>query len=420
MKKNYTVKLEGKEWESILDHAFKHVSKEVNVDGFRKGQVPRDIYIKKFGVAHLYDHAIDDALPVMLDKLLEDPETLRPACTPQVNLKSIDDKSLEVEFTIISMPEVKLGKYKNADLTIKKKEVKVTKEEINHEIEHLKEQFAELKSTEGKIKEGNIAVIDFEGFKDGVAFEGGKGENHSLTIGSHTFIPGFEEGLVGLKKGDTKDLELTFPENYHVDDLKGQKVIFKVKINDVKERIIPELNDDFFKDLGMEGINSKETLESEIKENLKISKERQIEEEYILECLDKVMDNAKYEIDEEIINDEAERIYHEFSERLSMQGMDINQYLKITNSTKEMMVEHMKPEAKKRVSYRLVVDAVAEKEDIKVTKKELENEISKMIEKYGITKEELIKNVGSEEAIEYDMRMKRALEVITGVKKEDK
>lgn len=420
MKKNYTVKLEGKEWESILDHAFKHVSKEVNVDGFRKGQVPRDIYIKKFGVAHLYDHAIDDALPVMLDKLLEDSETLRPACTPQVNLKSIDDKSLEVEFTIISMPEVKLGKYKNADLTIKKKEVKVTKEEINHEIEHLKEQFAELKSTEGKIKEGNIAVIDFEGFKDGVAFEGGKGENHSLTIGSHTFIPGFEEGLVGLKKGDTKDLELTFPENYHVDDLKGQKVIFKVKINDVKERIIPELNDDFFKDLGMEGINSKETLESEIKENLKISKERQIEEEYILECLDKVMDNAKYEIDEEIINDEAERIYHEFSERLSMQGMDINQYLKITNSTKEMMVEHMKPEAKKRVSYRLVVDAVAEKENIKVTKKELENEISKMIEKYGITKEELIKNVGSEEAIEYDMRMKRALEVITGVKKEDK
>lgn len=420
MKKNYTVKLDGKEWESILDHAFKHVSKEVNVDGFRKGQVPRDIYIKKFGVAHLYDHAIDDALPLMLDKLLEDPETLRPACTPQVNLKSIDDKSIEVEFTIISMPEVKLGKYKNSDLNIKKKEVKVTKEETNHEIEHLKEQFAELKSTDQKIKEGNIAVIDFEGFKDGVAFDGGKGENHSLTIGSHTFIPGFEEGLVGLKKGDEKDLELTFPENYHVDDLKGQKVVFKVKVNDVKERIVPELNDDFFKDLGMEGINTKESLEEEIKKNLEVNKERQIEEEYILECLDKVMENAKYEIDEEIINDEAERIYHEFSERLSMQGMDINQYLKITNSTKEALVEQMKPEAKKRVSYRLVVDAVAEKEGIKVTKEELEKEITNMIERYGITKEELIKNVGSEEAIEYDMRMKRALEVITGIKKEEK
>ncbi len=420
MKKNYTVKLEGKEWESILDHAFKHVSKEVNVDGFRKGQVPKDIYIKKFGVAHLYDHAIDDALPVMLDKLLEDPEVLRPACTPQVNLKSIDDKSLEVEFTIISMPEVKLGKYKNTDLKINKKEVKVTKEEVNHEIEHLKEQFAELKSTDSKIKEGNIAIIDFEGFKDGVAFEGGKGENHSLTIGSHTFIPGFEEGLVGLKKGDTKDLQLTFPDNYHVEDLKGQKVVFKVKINDVKERIIPELNEEFFKDLGMEGINTKETLEDEIKNNLKINKERQIEEEYILECLDKVMENAKYDIDEEIINDEAERIYQEFSQRLSMQGMDINQYLTITKSTKENLVEQMKPEAKKRVSYRLVVDAVAEKENIKVTKEELAKEITNMIEKYGITKEELIKNVGSEEAIEYDMRMKRALEVITGIKKEDK
>ena len=419
MKKNYNVKLEGKEWENILDHAFKHVSKEVNVDGFRKGQVPKEIYIKKFGVAHLYDHAIDEALPVMLDKLLEDPETLKPACTPQVNLKSIDEKSIEVEFTIISIPEVKLGKYKNGDLKINKKDVKVTKEEINHEIEHLKEQFAELKSTDSKIKEGNIAIIDFEGFKDGVAFEGGKGENYSLTIGSGTFIPGFEEGLVGLKKGDTKDLELTFPENYHVDSLKGQKVVFKVKINDVKERIIPELNDDFFKDLGMEGINTKETLENEIKNNLKINKERQVEEEYILECLDKVMENAKYEIDEEIINDEAERIYHEFSERLSMQGMDINQYLTITKSSKENLIEQMKPEAKKRVSYRLVVDAVAEKEGIKVTKEELSKEIVKMIEKYGITKEELIKNVGSEEAIEYDMRMKKALEVITGIKKEE-
>ncbi len=419
MKKNYTAKLEGKEWESILDHAFKHVAKEVKVDGFRKGQVPRDIYIKKFGVAHLYDHAIDDALPVMLDKLLEDPETLKPACTPQVNLKSIDDKALEVEFTIISMPEVKLGKYKNKDLSIKKKEIKVTKEEINHELEHLREQFAELKSTDSKIKEGNIAIIDFEGFKDGVPFDGGKGENHSLTIGSHTFIPGFEEGLVGLKKGEEKNLELTFPENYHVEELKGQKVVFKVKINDVKERIIPELNDDFFKDLGMDGINSKETLEEEIKNNLKINKERQSEEEYILECLDKVIKGAKYEIDKEIIDDEAERIYREFSERLSMQGMDINQYLKITNSTKEALVEQMKPDATKRVTYRLIVDAVAEKENIKVTAAELEKEISKMIEKYGITKEELIKNVGSEEAIEYDMRMKKALEVITGIKKEE-
>ena len=419
MKKNYTAKLEGKEWEDILDHAFKHVVKEVNVDGFRKGQVPKDIYIKKFGVAHLYDHAIDDALPVMLDKLPENPETLRPACTPQVNLKSIDDKSIEVEFIIISMPEVKLGKYKNADLNVKKEKVKVTKEEIEHEIGHLKEQFAELKSVNTKIKEGNIAVIDFEGFKGGVPFDGGKAENHSLTIGSHTFIPGFEEGLIGLSKGDEKDLELTFPENYHVDDLKGQKVVFKVKINDVKERVIPELNEDFFKDLGMEGVNSKETLETEIKKNLELQKEREIEEGYILACLDKVMENAKYEIDEEIINDEAERIYHEFSERLSMQGMDIENYLKITNSTKESLIEQMKPDAKKRVSYRLVVDAVAEKEGIKVTPAELEKEITKMIERYGITKEELIQNVGSEEAIEYDMRMKKALVVITGIKKEE-
>lgn len=418
MKKNYVKELKGLEWEKCLDKSFKKVIKNVKIDGFRKGAAPKEIYIKKYGIESLYTDAVDVALPIMFDELLNDKDTIVPACTPTINIKSIDGSHLEIEFAIVSMPEVKLGKYKNLD--IKKEKATVTKDEIDHELHHLKEQFAELKVTNDKIKNGSIAIIDFEGFKDNVPFDGGKGENYSLTIGSNSFIPGFEEGLIGLESGDQKDLKLSFPNNYHVEDLKGKEVIFKVKINEVKERIIPEINEDFFKDLGMEGIDTIEKLKDEIEKNIKVGKERSIEEEYIVKILDEVIKNAKFEIPEEITIDETERIYEEFSQRLSMQGMNTEDYLKIANTTKEELMKQMKPEAEKRISYRLIVSAVAEKENIEVTQEELNSEIKEMIKKYNITQEELMKNVGDEKAIEYDMKMKKALQIITGIKKEEK
>lgn len=417
MKKSYTKELKGEAWGKCLDKSFKKNSKNANVDGFRKGAVPKDIYIKKYGVESLYMDAVDEALPIMFDELLADKETITPACTPSIDIKNIDEKHLEVEFTVTGMPEVKLGKYK--DLGIKKNKVTVSEEEIAHEFEHLKEQFAELKITDEKIENGSIAVIDFEGFMDGKAFDGGKGENYSLTIGSNSFIPGFEEGLIGLSAGEEKKLELSFPENYHVEDLKGKKVTFDVKVKEVKARIIPEINENFFKDLGMEGIDSIDKLKEEIKINIEAGKNRNAEEEYVIKILDEVIKNAKFEIPEEITQDETERIYKEFSERLKMQGMNVEDYLKITNSTKENLMNEMKPEAEKRISYRLVVDAVAEKEKVSISKEELESEIEKMIQKYNISKEELMKNVGDKKAIEYDMKMKKALQIITGIKKED-
>ena len=256
MKESYTLKLEGKEWKDCLKEAYNKVKKDINMDGFRKGQVPYDIYVKKNGIEPLFMDAIDMAVDILYAKLLSDPKTITPAATPSIDIKDINGESVEIEFALVGTPEVKLGKYKK--LGVEKESVEVTEEEIEHELGHLKEQFVEVKTLDDKtkIKEGMVAVIDFEGFLDGVAFQGGKGEDYSLEIGSHTFIPGFEEALVGLKKGDKKDVKVTFPENYHSEELKGKPVIFKVEVKEVKERVFPEFNKEFFEDLNVGGVTS--------------------------------------------------------------------------------------------------------------------------------------------------------------------
>ena len=243
MKESYTLKLEGKEWKDCLKEAYNKKKKDVKIDGFRKGQAPYDVYVKKHGVETLYMDAINMAIDILYAKLLSDPKTITPAATPGIDIKNINNDLIEIEFTLIPTPEVKLGKYKK--LGIKKELAEVTDEEIEHELGHLKEQFVEVKSLDAKtkIKEGMVAVIDFEGFLNGTPFKGGKGENYSLEIGSHTFIPGFEEALVGLKAGDKKDVRVTFPENYHSEELKGKPVVFKVEIKEVKVRYKIDVHD---------------------------------------------------------------------------------------------------------------------------------------------------------------------------------
>ena len=283
IKNNYTIKIEGKDWESCLNKSFKKRSNTVSIPGFRKGKVTKDMYIKHFGVETLYMDAVDFALPMAYEKLLKD-DSIKPAATPGVDIKNVDEKHLEVEFTIVTKPEVKLGKY--TKLGIKKENAEVTDEEVAHEIEHLRGHYAEVTVKEdGVVEEGDTAIIDFEGFKDKEAFEGGKGENYPLEIGSHTFIPGFEEGIVGMAVGEEKDLNLTFPKEYPSEELAGKKVVFKVKVNEIKTKIYPELDEAFFEDLALEGVNSKETLEASVKEELAASKERTIEDKYIDEAI---------------------------------------------------------------------------------------------------------------------------------------
>ena len=413
MKESYTLKLEGKEWKDCLKEAFEKKRKDIKMDGFRKGQVPYDIYVKKAGVETLYMDAVDMAVDMLYAKLLSDPKTITPAATPAIDIKDIGHDHIEVEFTLVASPKVELGKYKK--LGIKKDKVEVTDDEVEHELGHLKEQFVEVKSLDDKAeaREGDVVVIDFEGFKDGVAFKGGKGEDYSLEIGSHTFIPGFEEALIGLKKGDKKDVNVVFPENYHSEELKGQPVVFKVEVKEVKERVFPEFDKEFFADLNVGGVESLDDLKKYIKENKEAEKTKQLEDEYLFKCLDKVVEGAKFEIPEEMTEDETNRLVREFSEKLQYQGLKLEDYLKYCNTNLDNFKATLKDEANKRIGYRLIMDAVVEAEKLEVTDEELETGLNETSKEYGMSKEDFLKQIGSKELFKYDLLMKKAMKVVT-------
>ena len=413
MKESYTLKLEGKEWKDCLKEAFEKKRKDIKMDGFRKGQVPYDIYVKKAGVETLYMDAVDMAVDMLYAKLLSDPKTITPAATPAIDIKDIGNDHIEVEFTLVESPKVELGKYKK--LGIKKDKVEVTDDEVEHELGHLKEQFVEVKSLgdDAEVREGDVAVIDFEGFKDGVAFKGGKGENYSLEIGSHTFIPGFEEALIGLKKGDKKDVNVVFPENYHSEELKGKPVVFKVEIKEVKERVFPEFDKDFFADLNVGGVESLDDLKKYIKENKEAEKSKQLEDEYLFKCLDKVVEGSKFDIPEEMTEDETNRLVREFSEKLQYQGLKLEDYLKYCNTNLDDFKATLKDEANKRIGYRLIMDAVVDAEKLEVSDEELESGLDETSKQYGMTREEFEKQIGSKELFKYDLLMKKAMKVVT-------
>ena len=412
MKKEFEVKLDGKEWEKCLDDAFKNKIKDVKMDGFRKGLVPKDIYLKKFGIESLFMDAADAALPILYRNLMDENKDLEPAVMPTVDIKNISEKEIVVTFTVVTKPEVKLGKYK--DLKIKKANIEVSEEEIEHELGHLKEQFIEIKEKEdGTVEEGNEVRIDFEGFKDNVPFEGGKSENYRLVIGSHSFIPGFEEGIIGMKVGEEKELNLKFPEDYHAEDLKGKDVVFKVKVNEINERVYPEMNDEFFKDLAIPEVDTEEKLRNFLKENIKTHKESHIEGEYVEKCLETATKNATFEVPEEMVTEEINRMYNEFAEQVKMQGIDISTYLQMLNLDENKLKENFKDEATKRVSYRLVIEAVVKVEKFDITDEELDKHIKELAKRYGAEESEFLTQVGGRDFVKYDLEFKKAIELMT-------
>ena len=414
MKKNVIVKeikIEGEEWQKALDKAFKKQSKNVKIDGFRKGSVPKDMFIKKMGIESLYKDALDEVVDEGYKKVLDETKVI-PACEPNLNVKTINENECILEFTLITAPEVTLGEYKN--LKIKKEEIKISKEEIKSEIEALRNKYAEIKvKEEGAIENGDTAVINFNGFVDGVELNGGSGENYPLEIGSHTFIPGFEEGLIGLKVDDEKELNLTFPGNY-TEDLKNKDVLFKVKINEIKTRILPELNEDFYLDLGYEDVKTEKDLEAKIEEGLRKNKEAEVEDQYIEACLTKASDNMKIYINEEILDEEIHRMIHQFEDQLKRQGLKIDDYYKFSGLTHEDLHKQMEPEATKRIKYRYLLEKVAEVEKIEVSDEEAEKQSEEMATNYGISKEELLKVYGGLDTIKYDIKMRNAINIVKG------
>lgn len=410
--KELEVKIEGKEWQDALDKAFEKNNKKANINGFRPGKAPKEVYIKKYGIESLFMDAGDEVLEKAYTKTLIDNKDIldNVVAKPEIELKSVDENKIEFKFIFTLKPEVKLGKYKGLD--VKKEEVKVEDKEVEQTIKQMQSRYAEEVLKEGAIEDGDIAIIDFEGFIGKEAFEGGKGDNYSLKIGSGTFIPGFEEQLVGLKAGEEKDVVVTFPEDYHSEDLKGKEATFKVKVNEVKEVEIPEVDEDFFADLNMEGVDSKEKLEEKVKEDILKHKEMHAENKYIDELLEKAIENVEVEIPSVMIEEEKNFMLEQYANQLASQGISLEQYYMFTGSDETALKDQMTDEAEKKVKIRLMLEEIIKVEKIEITDEDANKKAEEMAESYQMEVSELIDSIGGLDVVKYDMQMRKAVEVL--------
>ncbi|MBR3660651.1 MAG: trigger factor [Bacilli bacterium] len=397
----------GDEWTKAIHDAYDKNKKNIKMDGFRPGKVPFDMFVKRNGVESLFLDAADLVISKAYIEALDEANII-PVAEPKVDIKEVTEEKIEFIFKVVTKPELKINKYK--DLKVKKDELKVTDEEINHEIEHLLEHYAELVIKDGKVEKGDIVIIDYIGTVDGKEFEGGKAENYSLVIGSNTFIPGFEDQLIGMDKEETKDIKVTFPEDYHADDLKGRDAVFKVTVHEIKTKEARKLDEEFFEDLGMEGVNSEETLKKSIKEHLEGHKKTDIENKFVEELMDKISKNTEVDIPEEMVEEEIDRLVHRAEENLKYQGISLDLYYQFTKTTKEDMRKQLEPEAFKNVMYRLILEEVMKLEDIKVTDEDVENEIKKIMDEFKVTREDIEKEYGSLDNLKYDLQVRKTFE----------
>ncbi len=412
----FTLKVEGENWTKQVSHAFEKVRKNVTVDGFRKGKVPKEIFDKKFGSQDYLVEAANHMISEEFTKIMKE-NNYDIVVEPQIEMKTLTEEVLECTMTLIENPEVTIKKY--TGLNIKREKVQVTEEEIDHELAHLLEHFSEVvPKDEGAVEQGDIAIIDFEGFKDGVAFEGGKGLNHSLEIGSHSFIPGFEEQLIGMKKDEEREIEVTFPEDYYEENLKGAKATFKVKVHEIKARKVRELDKEFFDDLALEGVDSEESLRKEIKSTIETQKERSAENKYIDDLIDAVSKQAEVDIPEEMVANVTENMLAQMKDRLAMQGLNFDMYMKFSGRTLEEIKSEMEKEAFSRVLARLTLEKIQQLENITVTEEELEEKIKTMMEEHHVTEEEILSQVrGGREALKYDLEINKVIDFLKDANK---
>lgn len=413
-----TITVPAEEFDSALDQAFNKVKKDIQVPGFRKGKIPRQMFDKRFGVEALYQDALDIILPTAYGKAVEE-TGIKPVDQPQVDVKEIEQgKDLVLTAEVTVEPEVELGEYKG--LEGKEIDAEVTEDDVNEQIEALLAQHTELVVKDGEVAEGDVANIDFKGFVDGEAFEGGEAEGHDLEIGSGTFIPGFEEQLVGLKAGDEKDVKVTFPEEYQAEELQGKEATFEVKVNDVKEKETSEFNDAFVKE-ELEGFDDAETTEdvkAKITEDLKAYKEQEKDFELRESLVVQASENAKMEIPEAMVESEQQRMLQEYEQRLAQQGLNLELFEQISGQTKEDLLEQMKDDAFKRVRTGLTLQAISDAENIEASEEDIDNELQKLAEQFQMAKEDIKNVLGDLTVIENDIRNQKAIEFLVDNRKQ--
>jgi len=410
-----TVEVSADKVNEGLNAAFQKVVKQVNVPGFRKGKMPRQMFEKRFGVESLYQDALDILLPEAYGSAIDE-TGIEPIDRPDIDIEQMEKgKELIFKATVQVKPEVTLGEYKG--LEVEALDTNVTDEDVANELKTLQERQAELVvKEEGTVENGDTVVLDFEGFVDGVAFEGGKAENHSLEIGSGSFIPGFEEQLVGLAAGESKDVEVTFPEEYHAAELAGKPAVFKVTIHEIKGKELPELDDEFAKDVDDE-VETLDALKEKIKTRLENSKKHEAEHHLRDTVVEKAAANAEVEIPEVMVTNEVNRMLQEFEQRLQMQGMNLELYFQFSGQDENALREQMKEEAVNRVRVNLTLEAIAKAENLEVTDEDVNAELENMAGMYNMTVDSIKQALGGLEGIQSDLKLKKAVDFLVENKK---
>lgn len=398
-----------------LDQAFNKVKKNLNAPGFRKGHMPRAVFNQKFGEEALYDDALNAILPAAYEAAIAE-LGLDVVAQPKIDVKSIEkgqDWTLTAE--VVTKPEVKLGAYKDLEVSVEASK-EVTDEEVDAKLENERKNLAELVVKEGAAENGDTVVIDFVGSVDGVEFDGGKGENHSLELGSGQFIPGFEDQLVGAKAGDEVEVKVTFPEDYQASDLAGKAAVFVTKVNEVKAKEVPALDDELAKDLDDE-VETLDELKAKYRKELEAAKEIAYDDAVEGAALDLAVENAEIvELPAEMVEDEVHRAMNEFMGNMQRQGISPEMYFQITGTTQEDLHKQYEADADKRVKTNLVIEAVAAAEGFDATEEEIQKEINDLAAEYNMEVSQ-VSALLSPEMLKHDITMKKAVEVITSTAK---
>jgi trigger factor len=410
-----TVEVSAEKVNEGLTAAFNKVVKTVNVPGFRKGKMPRPMFEKRFGVESLYQDALDILLPEAYGNAIDE-TGIEPIDRPEIDIEQMEKgKELIFKATVQVKPEVTLGEYKG--LEVEEIDTTVTDEDVAKELETLQNRQAELVvKEEGTAELGDTVVLDFEGFVDGEAFEGGKAENHSLELGSGSFIPGFEEQLVGVATGESKEVEVNFPEEYHAAELAGKPAVFKVTIHEIKGKELPALDDEFAKDVDDE-VETLDALKEKIRTRLEDSKKHEAEHHVRDSLVEKAAENAQVEIPEVMVTSEVNRMLQEFEQRLQMQGMNLELYFQFSGQDENALREQMKEEAVNRVRVALTLEAIVKAENIEVTDEEVNAELEKMAGMYNMTVDNIKQALGGLDGIKGDLQKQKAVEFLIENKK---
>ena len=401
-------KIEAEKFDEAMKKVYTKTAKYFNVPGFRKGKAPMHMVEKMYGTEIFYEDTFNELVPGIFEEELKN-NNIEAVSRPDIDIKQIG-KGQELIFTAVmqTKPEVKLGKYKGIE--IKKIEYNVSDDDVNHELKHMQEKNARLVSVERPVKDGDITVIDFEGSIDGVPFDGGKAENHELTIGSKQFIPGFEDQIIGMKLEEEKDIKVTFPEDYFSKDLAGKEATFKVKLHEIKEKELPKLDDDFAKDTSE--FETLAELKKSIKEKLEEENKHRAKHETENAVIEAVADTVELDIPSGMIETEIDNMVKDVESRLSYQGLNLEQYLKIMGKTMEEFRKQYEEQAQKTVKIRLVLEAIQKDLAVKVEESEIKDKIKEMSEAYSRKPEELEQNEQFKNYIEENLKYEKTIDFL--------